>query len=122
MHNPVAYATRRADRPATFYVAGFVMRGAVLYNNAMSENQMRLTSVPADTTPEAAWVQMQIFRNMSPERRFRLTLEMNDTARAISAAGVRHRHPDFTEEQVRLTVIRLCIGDSLFRKAFPGAI
>ena len=29
---------------------------------------MKNLTIPADTTPEAAWVQMQIYRRMSPEQ------------------------------------------------------
>ena len=71
-------------------------------------------------TPEAAWVQMQIYRGMSVEKRLALTLELSRSVRDIAAAGVRHRHPDYTDEQVKFAVIRLCLGDELFRKAYPG--
>ena len=80
---------------------------------------MKLCAVPADTTPEAAWVQMQILGRMSFETRLTMTLEMSQGLREICAAGVRSRHPDFTDEQVKYAVIRLCIGPELFRKAYP---
>ena len=76
--------------------------------------------IPADTTPEAWWVQVEIFRRMTPGRRLELAIEMSDNLRKIVAAGVRSRHPDYTEEQVRLAVNRLYLGEKLFRKAFPG--
>jgi hypothetical protein len=76
--------------------------------------------IPADTTPEAAAVQLEVYRRMSPVQRLEIALEMGDSLRRLSAAGVRRRHPEYTEEQVRLAVIRLSLGEELFRKAYPG--
>jgi hypothetical protein len=81
---------------------------------------MSLEFVPADTTPEAARVQLEIYRRMPASRRLELALQMSDTVRHIVAAGVRSRHPHYSEEQVRLAVIRLTLGDALFRQVYPG--
>jgi hypothetical protein len=81
---------------------------------------MAMETVPADTTLEAARVQYDIYRRMPPERRLELALRMSDSLRALTAAGVRHRHPEYDEEQVRLAVIRLTLGDELFRQVYPG--
>jgi hypothetical protein len=81
---------------------------------------MKLTNIPADTTPDAAWVQMKIYRRMSVQKRLQLTLGMSRSLGNIAAAGVRLRHPEYTEEQVKYAVIRLRLGEELFRKAFPG--
>ncbi len=83
-----------------------------------SIEQLRTLVIPPDTTPQAAWVQMNLYRRMSPELHLELALAMNDTARAVSAAGVRARHHDYDEDQVRLEVIRMCLGDELFCRAF----
>ena len=80
---------------------------------------MKNLTIPADTTPEAAWVQMQVYRHMPAEKRLLLTLEMSDGMREICSAGVRAQFPHFTDEQIRLTVIRRMLGDQLFRKAYP---
>jgi hypothetical protein len=80
---------------------------------------MSVEVIPADTTPEAAAVQLEIYRRMPSWRRLRAALEMGDPVRSLSAAGVRNRHPEYTGEQVRLAVIRLSVGEELFRKAFP---
>jgi hypothetical protein len=82
---------------------------------------MALEVIPADTTPEAARVQREIFRRMSPSQRLHQACEMSDSLQQIVAAGVRSRHPDYDDNQVRLAVIRLTLGDELFHKAYPGA-
>ncbi|HEX5269626.1 MAG TPA: hypothetical protein VFW33_04015 [Gemmataceae bacterium] len=76
--------------------------------------------IPADTTLDAWRVQVEIYRRMPPSRRLELACEMSDTLRRTVAAGVRGRHPDYSEEQVRLAVARLWLGDELFRKVYPG--
>jgi len=76
--------------------------------------------IPADTTPEARLVELAIWRRMSPERRLEIAFEMTETLRSIVAAGVRSRHPEYSEQQVKLAMIRLWLGDELFRKVYPG--
>ena len=88
--------------------------GIFVYNKCMKN-----LTIPADTTPEAAWVQMQIYRQMPAEKRLLLALEMSDGVREICAAGVRAQYPNFTDEQVRLIVIRRMLGEELFHKAYP---
>jgi len=76
--------------------------------------------IPADTTPEAWRVQLEIYRRMPPSKRLELALRMSDSMRELVASGVRARHPEYDEQQVKFAVNRLLLGDELFRKAFPG--
>jgi hypothetical protein len=79
---------------------------------------MNLEVIPGDTTPEAARVHLEIVRRMPASRRLELALGMSNSLRKVVAAGVRHRHPEFSPDQVRLGVIRLTLGDKLFREVF----
>jgi len=81
---------------------------------------MNVKVEPADTTPEAARIQVEIFHRMPPGRRLELACRMSNALREVVAAGVRSRHPEYNEEQVRLAVLRLTVGEELFRKARPG--
>ena len=47
-----------------------------------------------------------------------MTFELSDNLRAITEAGIRHRHPDYDEEQVRLALIRTMLGDELFNRFY----
>lgn len=58
---------------------------------------------------------------MTPDHRLAMVIEMSEAAFQIAEDGIRLRHPGYTDEQVRLTGIRLRIGDELFRAAFAGA-
>jgi hypothetical protein len=81
---------------------------------------MSFDIVPADTTPEADRVQREVYRRMSGGQRLELAFQMSDCLRGIVADGVRSRHPDYSDDQVRLAVIRLTLGRELFEKVYPG--
>jgi hypothetical protein len=74
-----------------------------------------------DTTPDAAATQLAIYRRMDPGRRGELALEMSFAARELALAGIRMRHPAYSEEEARLALFRLLLGDELFRRAWPRA-
>jgi len=76
---------------------------------------------PLDTSPEAERIQIEIFRTMDPEKRLRKALELMEAVRSLLAQGVRNRHPDYNDEQIRLAVIRLMIPKNLFLAAYPNA-
>ena len=78
-------------------------------------------ALPRDTSLEAARVQMAVWERLGPSGRLALALRMSEDVRRLSEDGIRHRHPEYTPEQVRLAAIRLRLGDELFRKAYPGA-
>jgi hypothetical protein len=81
---------------------------------------MKYSAIPRDTTPEAFQVQIEVLRRLGVEGRARMTFQLCDQLRCITAAGVRSRHPDYTDEKVRFAVIRLRLGAALFRKVYPG--
>jgi hypothetical protein len=56
-----------------------------------------------DPSPE----QIEIYRRMPGARRLKLAEQMFWFARNLKASGVRHQHPDWTEEQVRTEVNRI---------------
>ncbi len=76
---------------------------------------------PLDTSPEMERMQIEIYRKMSPARRLQVAMELTQLSRKLMAAGVRLRHPEYNEEQVRLAAIRLTISEKLFLAAYPHA-
>lgn len=71
-----------------------------------------------DTSPEALAVQFRILRRMGPAGRLAMTFELGDNLRSLVMVGVRHRHPQWDDRAVEREVIRLMIGDELFRRAY----
>ncbi|MCE5185394.1 MAG: hypothetical protein LLF76_04630 [Planctomycetaceae bacterium] len=73
-----------------------------------------------DTTPEAAAIQMEVLRKMGPEGRAKLTFDLCENLRQITRAGIRHRHPDYSEHQVPQEYLKLILDKSLFEQIFPN--
>ncbi len=77
-----------------------------------------MNTIPADTTLEATRKQFEILRRLGPEARLKMAFEMSDNLRSIVESGVRGHPPDWDEEKVRRRVLRLMIGERLFREVF----
>lgn len=68
---------------------------------------------PADTTPDAWRRQLAIFRRLTGSERVAMAWSMSEAARELSAAGIRHRHPDWTADQVRDALLEQLHGAQL---------
>lgn len=72
-----------------------------------------------DTTIEAEKAQLDSLKRMGPERRLRTAIELTHISRALLVEGVRRRHPEYNEEQIRLKAISLILPPELFSSAYP---
>jgi len=77
------------------------------------EATVNLTTMPFDTTPEAAAVQEAIFRRMTTVQRLRLSLEMSDSMRNVALAGLRSRQPELNAEERSRELLRIMYGFAL---------
>jgi hypothetical protein len=75
---------------------------------------------PADTTLEAWEAQITMLRAMDGPRRAAIALRLTRLARDASRAGIRTRHPEYTEEQVRRAFFRMLHGDGPTLAVWPG--
>lgn len=80
-----------------------------------------MSSSAFDTSPEAYAAQLSAWRRMGPRRRLLLAMQMSDEIRQVTLAGIRHRHPEYTEEEARFALFRQLLGDELFVRAWPHA-
>jgi hypothetical protein len=76
--------------------------------------------VPHDTSLEAFRVQLDSYRRMSPEQRLEQALQWSEEVRELGRAGIRLRHPEYSEREVELASIRLRLGNELFAQVYPG--
>ena len=76
---------------------------------------------PADTDEEAHAAQIAFYRRIGGEQRLALAIRMSEEVRAVTADGIRARHPEYTENDVQLALHRLMLGDELFQAAWPAA-
>jgi hypothetical protein len=66
--------------------------------------------VASDTHPDAAGVQLEIFRSMSVEQRLHLAIEMSESLRQIALAGLRSRRPDLDPNGLSRELLRIMYG------------
>jgi hypothetical protein len=59
-----------------------------------------------DTSPEAQAAQTEVYRKMTPAQRLEIALDMSLAAREFALAGLRLRHPDWTETQLQREILR----------------
>jgi hypothetical protein len=74
-----------------------------------------------DTTREIEKRQIEILRGMGSEGRLRAAMELSQMSRNLLLEGVRRRHPEYDERQIRLETIRLTLPRELFLYAYPEA-
>lgn len=65
---------------------------------------------PRDTSAKAAAIQERLHDALGPEGRFRLAMQMSELAREFAKAGVRERHPDYTDAEILRELARLFYG------------
>lgn len=63
-----------------------------------------------DTSSMALKRQRETFRRMTPEQRLAVAAEMSDEIRSVAEAGIRHRHPDYSEDQIRAALVAILLG------------
>jgi hypothetical protein len=73
----------------------------------------------SDTSPEAAEIQLDIYRRMTGEQRLRLALEMSDFARELSLSRIRAEHPDWSDWEVKRELLRLQFLPEPLPAGFP---
>ncbi|HET8775228.1 MAG TPA: hypothetical protein VFP80_15620 [Thermoanaerobaculia bacterium] len=66
--------------------------------------------VALDTSPEAAALQLQAYREMGPAGRLRIALELSDLVHAMAVAGIRRRHPELSEADARTVLAERLYG------------
>jgi hypothetical protein len=71
-----------------------------------------------DTSPEAEKVLIGLLRQASPMRKLEMLGEMNAAARLLALAGLRARHPEATEAQLRRYLADLLLGPELAARAY----
>lgn len=65
-----------------------------------------------DTAPHVAALHAELYREIGPAKRAEIMAELSDALRELAAAGVRQRHPEYDEEQVRTEVLAIFYGRS----------
>ena len=75
----------------------------------------------SDTGPAARSVQCELYRGMSEAEKLRLVFETYHAGQRLALTGLRMRHPEAGEEEVRRLWARQHLGADLFDAAY-GAL
>ena len=78
-----------------------------------------MNGIPADTTLDAARKQFEILRKLDTSKRAEMMFQLSDYLRSIVEAGTKLRHPEYDEQKVHREVLRLMVGEALFRQIYP---
>jgi hypothetical protein len=77
---------------------------------------------PADTSPEAWKVFLDIQRRMTPGEKLARVFEHSDFVRSLTMAGIRRRHPGSSEREVFLRFARQTLGEELFGRVYGDSL
>lgn len=79
-------------------------------------------SLPRDTSPAAQDTQREIIRGIGGPARLEMAFQMSDDSRAMTEAGIRHRHPDWSDERVHEALLALMLGEDLARQVLAVSL
>jgi hypothetical protein len=77
---------------------------------------------PADTTPEAWKVFLDIQRRLTPGEKIQRALDWSGMIRQFVEADLRQRYPSADGHEVLLRYARRTLGAELFHKAYGDAL
>lgn len=77
------------------------------------------SGTPADTNTDAHAPQREIYRAMGGAARLQIAFALSDTARTLALAGIRGRHPAYSDVQVQQAWARMMLGDALYAAVWP---
>lgn len=75
----------------------------------------------SDTTPEARRVLYELYRRMSPARKFQLLCDTYEMGKDLALAGLRMRYPEANKDQLWRLWARQHLGQELFEKVYGTA-
>ncbi len=75
-------------------------------------------SIPRDTSPEAAKVQLEIYRRMTGSQRVELAYRISMSMRETAASRIRAEHPEWGEEEIKRELLRLAFFPNPLPRGF----
>jgi hypothetical protein len=71
-----------------------------------------------DTHPEAEAVLLQLLRNAPSWQKFKMMSQLNASVRTVALSGLRERHPDAGEAELRRRLADMLLGPELAAKVY----
>jgi len=63
-----------------------------------------------DTSPRFEKLQIELYRQAGTTRRAAIAAELSDAVRETALAGIRRRHPEYSDDEVRRAFLALVYG------------
>ena len=63
-----------------------------------------------DTKPHSAAIQIELYRKASPSQRAQVAVDLSEATRVTAVAGIRRRHPEYSERDVARAFIHAVYG------------
>ena len=76
-------------------------------------------TIPSDTALDSVVKQFDVLQKMDVNARAAMTFELSDNLRSILEAGIHQRHPDYCDDDIKLSALSLTVDKNLFNQAFP---
>jgi len=73
---------------------------------------------PRDTSIEAWEIYIGVLRKMTPEQRMLKGFQLTDMARRVAMHGIKERHPDYSDKEVKLALLRMTITEGQWKEHF----
>jgi hypothetical protein len=83
-----------------------------------SMTEPRPNHAKSDTSPEVRRVLYDLYRRMSPARKFQLIFDTYEMGRQLALAGLRMRHPDASKKELWQLWAQQHLGRELFEKVY----
>jgi len=77
---------------------------------------MKTTAIPRDTDLKSARYRYSILRRKSASDRAAMAMELSDSIRETVDAGIKKRHPDYSEDMIRLEFLRRIVEKHVFER------
>lgn len=71
-----------------------------------------------DTPPEAGKVYVRLLSQAPAWKKMEIVNQLYLTAVSMARAGIRRRHPDADEDEIRRRLARMFLGEELARKVY----
>jgi hypothetical protein len=85
----------------------------------MASDIAKWRGIPLDTPPDVYWAHREALQKLGAEGRLRLAFDISEQMWRTAKAGIRRRHPEYSEAQLQLAFIRMRLGEKLFRIKYP---
>lgn len=89
----------------------------IWYTDTITRVDSMSTNV-SDTHPRMEALQIQLLRQADPTRKIRMLAQLNESVRLLAMTGLRSRHPQASEAELRYMLACLLLGDELARKVY----